>query len=160
MPHVRPAAPDDTEDLIASIQAYYTYDHIPFDEGSVRRGLAALAAHPEWGGAWLLCVGDEVAGHFLLTYGFDLEFGGRQATLTELYVRPEHRRHGLGRRAMAEAVSVLRAQGIEALELQVEADNPEARAFYEALGFLAYDRVPMSLRLSPPSGSRAGVRET
>jgi ribosomal protein S18 acetylase RimI-like enzyme len=157
MSHVRPATQDDTEALIASIQAYYAYDHIPFDEASIRRGLVALAAHPEWGGAWLLCVGDEVAGHLLLTYGFDLEFGGRQATLTELYISPVHRRAGLGRLAMAHVAELLRAQGITALELQVEADNHEARAFYDALGFQAYDRVPMSLRI-PSQGGSQGVR--
>ena len=155
-PTIRPATPPDTPALLASIQAYYAYDHIPYDEAAIRRGLLALAAHPEWGGAWLIWDGDAVAGHFLLTYGFDLEFGGRQATLTELHLHPAHRRRGLGLLAMGEIAHILCEQGIETLELQVEADNHEARAFYDGLGFQAYDRVPMSLRL--PQGSSLGVR--
>lgn len=158
MPTVRPATAQDTDALIASIQAYYDYDLIPFDEGAVRRGLSELAEHPDWGGAWLLWDGEAVVGHFVLTYGFDLEFGGRQATLTELYVHPAHRRCGLGWLAMDHVTDLLREQGIEALELQVEADNHEARAFYDALGFVAYDRVPMSLRVRP-LGISPGVRE-
>jgi ribosomal protein S18 acetylase RimI-like enzyme len=33
---------------------------------------------------------------------------------------------------------------IQTLELQVEVDNIEARAFYQRAGFISHDRTPMS----------------
>lgn len=143
----RQANTRDTDAIVALIQAYYAYDHIPFDEARIRRGLADLATHPGLGSAWLILHDDQIAGYFLLTYGFDLEFGGRQATVTELYIRPQHRRLGLGRAALCQVETILRAQGIDSYELQVESDNHEALAFYVTLGFERYDRVPMSKRV-------------
>ena len=75
----------------------------------------------------------------------------------ELSIAPAHRRAGLGRLAMADVTKLLRAQGVTALELQIEADHHEARAFYGARGSQAFDRVPMSLPI-PPQGSSLGVR--
>lgn len=143
----------DMDVLLELIEAYYAHDEIPFDEARVRRGLSDLLTHPGFGSAWLISRGGQVAGHFLLTYGFDLEFGGRQATVTELYIRPAYRRRGLGRAALDQVASILRAQGIGAFELQVEADNHEALAFYAAVGMRRFDRIPMSMAVAPPEPS-------
>jgi GNAT superfamily N-acetyltransferase len=86
----------------------------------------------------------------LCTYGFDLELGGRQATVTELYLRPHARRHGVGSRALAFLEEHLRQVGIGAYELQVESDNAEARTFYARMGLEPHDRIPLSKRLAAP----------
>lgn len=55
--------------------------------------------------------------------------------LDNLHVRPELRRHGIGRRLLAETASRLRAADPAArLYLQVIAANEPARRFYRALG--------------------------
>ena len=41
-------------------------------------------------------------GHFVLSFGFDIEFGGRQATLTELYLEERARGRGFGAGFVAE----------------------------------------------------------
>jgi len=38
--------------------------------------------------------------------------------------------------------------GLEALELQVENDNDEAKGLYRKMGFQAADRIPMCKRLT------------
>jgi ribosomal protein S18 acetylase RimI-like enzyme len=86
-------------------------------------------------------------GYFILTYGFDLEFGDRQATVTELFVRADCRGGGVGRAAIAYMEAQLRQRGICAYELQVERSNAAARAFYQRLGFEAHDRIPLSKRV-------------
>lgn len=164
----RQATLGDIEPLIELIAAYYAHDQLPFDEARVRRGLAELITHPGFGGAWLILHGGQLAGHFLLTYGFDLEFGGRQATITELYIRPEHRRKGLGRAALDQVALILRGLRIGAFELQVEAGNASALAFYESVGMRRFDRIPMSKDVrapavegvraaAPPSGRPVGL---
>jgi ribosomal protein S18 acetylase RimI-like enzyme len=138
----------DVDAILPLIRSYYDFDKIPFDETRIRRAVRELVADGSLGEAWLLRDGDASVGYFVLTFGFDLEFGGRQATLTDLYVAPSHRRRGLGSASIRLAESVLARRGIEALELQVERDNAEALAFYQRLGFEEHDRAPLSKRVA------------
>ncbi len=151
-PTIRAATTADLQGLVALVAQYYMYDGISFDQAAIERGLRELLAHPVLGGVWLIYAGGdppgEPAGYFVLTYGFDLEFGGRQATITELFLKETHRRGGLGSAALRFAEQLLCAQGIGALELQAERHNQAALAFYKQLGFEAHDRIPLSKRLS------------
>jgi ribosomal protein S18 acetylase RimI-like enzyme len=132
------------------VQAYYEHDGIAFDAAVVRRGLGELLANTSLGGAWLIFDGESASaiGYFVLTFGFDLEFGGRQATITELYLIPERRRSGVGRAALSFVEETLRSLGIHAFELQVESDNHAARAFYRAFGMREHARIPLSKRIA------------
>jgi GNAT superfamily N-acetyltransferase len=145
-----PARADTLEALLALAREYYDFDGIPFDEAELRRGLAELLTDASLGGAWIIRRGDEAVGYFVLTYGFDLELGGRQATVTELYLRPHARRQGIGSCALAFVEDHLRQVGIGAYELHVERDNAEARAFYARMGLEPHDRIPLSKRLIAP----------
>lgn len=60
--------------------------------------------------------------------------------LTDLYVVPEARREGVAAALVAAAVEALGAQGIEHLDLEVDATNSSARAVYNHWGF-SEDRV-------------------
>lgn len=153
-PTIRVATTEDLECLVELVAQYYTYDGISFARAAVERGLRELLAQPVLGGVWLIYTGgsgslqSEPAGYFVMTYGFDLEFGGRQATITELFLTERHRRSGLGSAALRFAEQLLRSQGIGALELQAERHNQAALAFYKRQGFEAHDRIPLSKRLS------------
>jgi [ribosomal protein S18]-alanine N-acetyltransferase len=50
-------------------------------------------------------------------------------------VRPPERRRGAGRRLLTAVIDRVREAGARALFLEVGADNPPARALYEAMGF-------------------------
>jgi ribosomal protein S18 acetylase RimI-like enzyme len=139
----------DLAELRALVEEYYAFDGIAIDAASVRRGLASLMHDPTLGGAWLVRQEGHAVGYFVLTYGFDLEFGGRQATVTELFLRPEGRRLGLGSEALRFIEDHLRTAGIGAYELQVERGNAAARAFYAAAGFESHDRIPLSKKVPP-----------
>jgi ribosomal protein S18 acetylase RimI-like enzyme len=52
-----------------------------------------------------------------------------------IYLSPEYRRHGIGRRLVKEAEDILHDCGCRELILWVLEDNMEARTFYEAMGF-------------------------
>lgn len=146
---LRATTPADADALIPLIRAYYVHDHIPYEEAAIRRGLAELWRRPELGQALLVQADGHVVGHLVLSFGFDLEFGGPQATVTELYLLPERRGGGLGRQVLDAVDALLRARGIATLELQVERENAAARAFYSRLGFQAHDRVPLSRPVAP-----------
>jgi GNAT superfamily N-acetyltransferase len=150
------AGPALSGQVLELVAAYYAFDGISLD-AQVARGLEALLAEPALGGAWLVQIGGATVGYFVLTFGFDLEFGGRVATLTELFLLQAARGQGVGRAVIAQIEALLRELGIAAYELQVERTNSGARAFYRRMGFEAHDRLPMSKRLG--RGSAAGAAE-
>lgn len=141
------ATASDTDLLTTMIQRYFAFDQIPFHPEQIRSGLAVLLGDESLGRVWLVLSGARTAGYVILTFGFDLEFGGRQAGITDLYLEPEYRGKGLGRRTLNHVEEFCRESGVHALELQVERDNVEAFGLYQSFGFKMHDRIPMSKRL-------------
>lgn len=133
--------------LLSFVAKYHAFDGIAFDRDAVERGARELLANRLLGCAWLIRDAGRFVGHVVVAFGIDLEFGGRQATITELYLDEGVRRRGYGTATLRFVEGVLRDMGIHALELQVEQDNAEARAFYARNGFEAHARVPLSKRL-------------
>ena len=140
--------------LLRYIKAYYRFDRISFSHEAIRAGLLLLLKEQMLGRAWLIRARRKSIGYLLLTFGFDLEFGGRQATVTDFYIDGRYLRKGVGRKALMEVEEFCRACGVKALELQVTRKNARALAFYKQLGFEAYDRVPMSKRIRSSLGSK------
>jgi ribosomal protein S18 acetylase RimI-like enzyme len=93
--------------------------------------------------------GQAVVGYSVATFGYDLEFAGRDAFVTELFVKPEARRRGLGRRLLEATLEQLRQRGANTVHLMVRPDNQRARALYERLGFEVSPRVMMTKELPP-----------
>lgn len=58
-----------------------------------------------------------------------------EAYLAELYVRPEHRGHGLGRALLTAAIELARARGADYFDLSTSEDDVAARKLYESCGF-------------------------
>ncbi|MES1176173.1 MAG: GNAT family N-acetyltransferase [Myxococcales bacterium] len=142
---------ENLETFLALVEQYYAFDGIAFEREVVRRAALELMHTPAFGAAWLIADGGRFVGHFVVALGFDFEFGGRQATVTELFLEPAARKRGIGRAALAFVEATLLKLGIHTLELQVERDNHEAQAFYARLGLKAHDRIPMSKRLASVS---------
>ena len=92
---LRNAHPFDLSLLLVLIEEYYAFDGLEFDGEVIRKGLEQLLDHPEYGQAFLIESDGSVAGYAILTYAFDLEFGGRQAFITDLFLRAEYRGQGL-----------------------------------------------------------------
>ncbi len=81
-------------------------------------------------------------------------WGGLFAVAT----RPEARRRGLSRAAMAAAVDAGLDRGITALWLQVVAENDGARALYGGLGFATASRYEYWARTRQPSAATTSAR--
>lgn len=59
----------------------------------------------------------------------------RRGRINDLYVLPEQRGSGLGRRLMQAGLTGLKECGAEEVDLQVSRENTDAIRFYESLGF-------------------------
>ena len=142
MIRVRPATLDDVAEILPRVRALNAEESIEIDDVPLEAALRRLLGDPSLGSVWL--VEDErVIGHAVVTYGFDLEFGGRDAFLTELWVDEDQRRRGAGTALLERIAEALREQDVRALHLQVRTDNPAAR-LYERLGFARSPRVVMT----------------
>ena len=65
--------------------------------------------------------------------------GRRTAHVTDIYVRPEARRGGVGRALLAELVEPARAAGLDHVSLEVLVGNSDARRLYDRLAFTPVD---------------------
>ena len=63
---------------------------------------------------------------------------GRIGYISDLYVRDDYRRHGLGRLLFLALRDWFAARGVAALDLQVYLANTAAAAFWRAMGFNPY----------------------
>lgn len=143
---VRAASPADHATLLPRTRALNVHEGIALTDEALAASLARLLVSPEVGGAWLVTRDDAVIGYAIVTYGYDLEYGGRDAVLTELWIDPEARGGGAGTAALAALEPHLRAAGVHALHLQVRPENP-ARHLYDRAGFVASPRIVMTRKL-------------
>ena len=134
------AGPADEELVLSLMREFYEIEHLDFAEEPARAALRQILESHQHGVVALMLAGEEVAGYLVLTFGFSLEFHGRDALMDELYVRKAHRGHGAGTLALAFVEELCRAEGIHALRLEVDRANPDAQRLYHRAGYKDHDR--------------------
>jgi ribosomal protein S18 acetylase RimI-like enzyme len=138
----------DLASLLPLVQAYYEFDHLSFDERVARTALGNFIEDPTFGRIWLISVDNELVGYLVLTLGYSIEYGGRDAFIDEVYIRAEYRGCGIGSQALSFAEEECRALGVRALHLEVERENTNAQRLYRKVGFADHDRYLMTKRIS------------
>jgi GNAT superfamily N-acetyltransferase len=145
----RPCNPKDHASLLKLICAYYRFDKIPYDRRSLSKGLETLLRGVSQGQVWLMENHKKPVGYAVLTYNFDLEYGGVEGMLTDLYVEKRYRNKGIGSLAIFEIEDFCRERGIRGIELQVLHHNRAAATFYRKAGFHVLPRKVMLLKVRP-----------
>ena len=82
------ASPPRVPVILDLMEQFYAEERYPFAREKARAALAPFLADPALGRAWLLRDGDAAVGYFVLTLGWSLEYGGRDAFVDELFVLP------------------------------------------------------------------------
>ena len=141
--------------------AFNRSERIPFRRARVAAGLRRLLRERRLGVVVVAEAprGRGLAGYAVGTFGFDLEFGGPDSFLTELFVQPRHRRAGLGARLLEATIGALRDGGAQAATLLVWPENAAARRLYARAGFVETPRLAMTRRLAV-RGARGGRART
>jgi ribosomal protein S18 acetylase RimI-like enzyme len=150
---IRLAQTGDLERVAALMGEFYAESGYPLDRERAARALAQLIAERDVGRLWLIVSGGGVVGYLAVTFGFSLEYYGRDAFIDDLYIQPPFRGAGLGTRVLEVVVPECRALGIGALHLEVERSNRAAQDLYQRQGFRDNDRQLLSLRLLPGDAS-------
>ena len=144
---VRRAAVADVDALAPMMAELNRLEAIPWTIETGRPVLERLLADPALGMVLLGRRDAAAAGYAVITWGFDLEFGGRDAFLTELYLEPTARGRGDGRALLAAACDAARDEGARAIHLMVRFDNAAAIGLYRSAGFESPPRHLFSKRL-------------
>lgn len=149
-PILRDADDTDLELLLPMMESFYREEGIEWHPSGMKSAAARLLADPSLGRVVVLERDDEVHGYAVLTWGYDLEFGGRDAFLTEIYVRRDRRGSGWGRKLLQEIETIAQASGAGAIHLEVRPDNAPAVGLYREAGFATTGRIFLSKRLPMP----------
>ena len=147
----RPAAAEDESALLRMMRnlaeqepgAYF------FDEPVVREVLRRFLASPDLGQAWVFLDRETPVGYIVLTFGYSFEFHGRDSFIDELYIEPQYRRQGIGRRAMQFVEERARKLGVNAIHLEVDQGNDPAAELYRRAGYDDHARFLMTKWLKP-----------
>lgn len=102
-------------------------------------GVLFLAAREE--------VGGQVVGVLLAHERLSVRFGGRALWVEELYVSPDARMGGTGRRLVRAALRWARARGIIGVDLEAYRMNTAASILYRSIGFQRLPRERYAIAL-------------
>jgi ribosomal protein S18 acetylase RimI-like enzyme len=139
-----PASAKDEERLVEMLREFYAHERMEFAEPAARAALRGLLEEASRGSVLVIEVAGECAGYLAITFGWSLEFQGRDAFIDELWVRSRFRARGIGTRAIEVAAELCRAHGVRALHLEVERRNEAAKEIYRRAGFRDLDRQLMT----------------
>ena len=141
---IRRAVPDDLAALAPLMVEFNQSEQIAWDPDVARPAIERLLASDEVGFILAALEDDVLIGYTVVTWGFDLEFAGRDAMLTELFIAPSHRRKHLGTALVEAAMARAGAAGAAALHLMVDPAKPGAIALYRRADFEPSRRVMMT----------------
>lgn len=130
--------------LLPLVRGYHEFEHVTMSDGARAAALAPLLRpDSELGRIWLVRCGGEVVGYAALTFGYSIEFQGRDAFVDELFLADKARGQGIGSEVLGRVKVEAAALGIVALHLEVARDNRQARRLYERWGFEAREQFHM-----------------
>jgi len=136
------ASDDNVSELLPRMRAFNASENIAIADDKLIDALQFLFATPELGCVWIV-TDDHVIGYAVVTFGFDLEFAGRDAYLTELWIDERERGRGAGSAVLALIADELRERDVRAVHLHVRPENG-AMQLYERAGFTASPRIVMT----------------
>jgi ribosomal protein S18 acetylase RimI-like enzyme len=143
---LRLATIDDLAHVLPRTAALNAHESIVLEPAALEAALRTLIDDPTLGRVWLVERDGAPVGYALTTFSYDLEFNGREAWLTELWIDEPARAQGGGGAVIEALAGELAALGVAAVHLQVRPENP-ARRLYERTGFVASPRIVMTRRL-------------
>ncbi|MFT3922309.1 MAG: GNAT family N-acetyltransferase [Myxococcales bacterium] len=144
---VRLASAPDLQRLLPHVREFWKFEQLSWDTVDVAAVLGNLLADPRLGCVFVVELEQELVGYLVLTFGYSIEHGGRDALVDELYLRPDLRGAGVGARLIDSAAAACRAQGVRRLHLEVDDTNLRASQLYGRLGFARNQRFLMTMKL-------------
>jgi ribosomal protein S18 acetylase RimI-like enzyme len=132
--------------LVALVAAFQAEEGIEQTDEVRRGGLSPLLEGIPHGVAYLIGPARAPIGYVIITFGWSVEFGGLDAIIDEIYVRPGVRGRGIATEALMAVPNALAGGGVKAIHLEVDRDNAVAQKLYARAGFRPRERYMMMSR--------------
>jgi GNAT superfamily N-acetyltransferase len=130
--------------LLPLVRGYHEFERFTMSDAERVSALAPLLEPgSSLGRIWLVHQAGEVVGYAALTFGYSIEFRGRDAFVDELFLVDKVRGRGIGSAVLGRVKAHAAALGLVALHLEVARDNLQARRLYERWGFEAREQFHM-----------------
>jgi len=113
------------------------------DRAGATRAIDPLLLGGELGAAWLIGPTRAPLGYAILTFGWSLSLGGREAWVEDLYIRPSVRRRGIGTEVLHAIAVSLRRADVKALQARVPAQDGVQSGFLTGAGFAIDHRLAL-----------------
>ena len=137
-------APDVT-DAFEMLSAFLSEDehYLASSEAYGDRGIQGLndalylfLEHPDLGFVWMAYDEEGVAGISVICYAVSTSMGSLVAKLDDVSVKKDRRGKGIGTALLDQLKTQLKKEAVSRIDVAVHVDNPEARQFYERMGFV------------------------
>ena len=99
---------------------------------------------PELGFVWLAYDEQGAAGVCVVCYAISTSMGAVVAKLDDVSVKADRRGQGVGTALLEQLKEQLRKELVTRIDVAVHLENPEARKFYEKIGFMALNEERMA----------------
>ena len=133
------AVPEDADRLLPLVAALHAEMGFGTDADHHRGAILPLLDGSPHGAVWLIGPRRAPVGYVVVSFGWSVEYGGLDAIVDELYVRPAVRRRGMGFEALDALAKALREGGVTALHLEADRDQARLVGFYRRAGFQPRD---------------------
>ena len=99
---------------------------------------------PELGFVWMAYDEQGVAGVCVVGYGISTAMGSVVAKLDDVFVKHDRRDEGVGSEMVSQLKEQLRKEAVTRIDTSVHLQNPQARIFYERMGFVSLNEERLS----------------
>lgn len=125
----------DLDRVVALVTAFHAEQDITLPDDQRRTGLAPLLEGSPYGAVYLIGPKRAPIGYVAITFTWSIEFGGLNAILDEIYLKPAVRGRGIASEVLNALSARLFEAGVCAIDLEVDSDNAAARKLYTRAGF-------------------------
>ncbi|MBU2962146.1 GNAT family N-acetyltransferase [Citreicella sp. C3M06] len=140
------ADPSDLQKLAAMVLSFHAERGYGSDQAHVEGALTPILDGMPHGAIWLIGPRKAPVGYVMVSFGWSLEYGGLDAIVDEIYVRPAVRRRGMGGDALHQLSVGLREAGVCAMHLEVDRSDDRAQQFYRRNRFKMRDGYALMTR--------------
>ncbi|XWK91129.1 MAG: GNAT family N-acetyltransferase [Phormidium sp.] len=149
----QPATNSDIYLLLTLIKEFYEIENLPYNFEVLNKCFAEIFTKDSLATIWIIYADREAAGYLVLTYGYSLEFHGRDALIDEFYIRETYRGQGIGKQTLEFVKTTCQTSGIKAVHLEVSHENNRAKTIYQKAGFVEHDRYLMTNWITTEKGN-------
>lgn len=144
--HMATAA--DLERVLSLVTQFHAEEDITLSDAQRHDGIAPLLDGSPYGAVYLIGPKRAPIGYVAITFTWSIEFGGLNAILDEVFLKPAVRGRGIATEVLIALSARLFEAGICTIDLEVDSENAAARKLYTRAGFKPRTRY-MSMTRQP-----------